>query len=133
MTNPAERLPRYTEPSHETENINNDYKAMQNEIENFYQETLKKKVRRDEEQFLEAFTKELSELHHQYRRLEQLNAELSSKKKYKEEVSAMQKERDDLNAECSAIDGRIRSKQEEFSRLKKQKAEMEMENEFLDS
>lgn len=63
LTNPTERHPRYTEPSLETENINNNYKEMQNEIENFYKDTLKKKVQKDEEMFLEHFTNLLSELH----------------------------------------------------------------------
>lgn len=45
----------------------------------------------------------------------------------------MQKERDDLNAECSGIDSRIRVKQEEFIRLKKKYEELQMEEDFLES
>jgi len=69
---------------------------------------LDKKVRKDEQAFMEEFTERLRKLHARYRELEKKNRELSSFTKLSDDIDALIAERDELNAECAAIDARIR-------------------------
>ena len=100
LVDPKEKLLRYKVPSQETENINKNYKEMHNEIENMVC-GLEKKVKNDEFKFMSEFTDRLRKLHARYRELENLNAQLSSKEKFKADMQAKTKERDALNAECT--------------------------------
>lgn len=102
-------LLKYTVNSNETETINSNYKVMHDEITNMVG-GLEKKVKADEEKFVEEFTERLRKLHARYRELEKVNIELSSMTKLTADIDAMMKERDQLNAECSGIDSRIRVK-----------------------
>ena len=98
---------RYTIPSNQTKDINSNYREMQGEIQNMAK-GLDKKVRKDEEAFMEEFTERLRKLHARYRELEKKNRELSSFTKLSDDIDALIAERDELNAECAAIDARIR-------------------------
>lgn len=102
-------LLKYTVKSNETETINTNYKVMHDEITNMV-DGLEKKVKADEEKFVEEFTDRLRKLHARYRELEKVNIELSSMTKLTADIDEMMKERDELNAECSGIDARIRVK-----------------------